>query len=164
MKRINFIIIIILILISSCKNKELDLENSLKIEKEKLDLENNLEIEKERQDFENILGLKVGESRIFGPEEYSKIYYNLAIESQTKPKNFRISENIALEMFKAFVQEYYDILFTENITIREYEEYYIITGNENDKIMGDIIAGNNRAVTLILNISDGTVISFFMEI
>ena len=156
MKKIIFLIII-LILLGSCKHKDLDLE------KDRLDLNNRFYLEKERLDFENRLGLKVGESKIFSPGEYSKIYYNLAIESQIKPNNFRISENIALEMFKAFTQEYYDALYTENITISEYEEYYIITGEENAKEIGDMLAVNNSAVTLILKITDGTVISFFKE-
>ena len=105
------------------------------------------------------------EKKVFSLEEYSKMYYDLAIETQIKPDNFFISKNLSQEIFKMLVQQYYDISYLENISTTEHEEYYIITGSKSDEEIGynNIIRSNNSAVTLIIRIRDGAIISLFIE-
>ena len=96
---------------------------------------------------------------------YIERYYDLAIEKKIKPEGFIVSREIAQEIFKMLVEKYYDITYTEDIIIREYKEYYIITGSKNAMETGyeGIIQSSNKAITMILKIADGTVISVFVE-
>jgi len=129
------------------------------------DLVNNAEQLAESTYFDIYKYLKQGEILTLNKKEYEEIFYDVAIREKTKPTSFRISENLAEEIFRILVQEYYFFTDINFLTLDEYEDYYIITGgNRVETLYGGITEIRSCVFTLILRISDGSIVSLFRQI
>ena len=109
--------------------------------------------------------LKQGEVITMSTEEYDKIFFDIAVREQIKPDSFHISEYLTKETFKILLQEYYDLISVDFITLEIFENYYFITGgNIVETVYESFIEVKRSVFTLIIRITDGAIISLFRQI